>query len=88
MIDRAARARERHFSDHDGAGPETTNQGDFQMAESAGRVLTLTTQIAVAYMGANTVDARAVPELLRGIHRSLTGLEPDPAQGGRSKFGR
>jgi predicted transcriptional regulator len=44
-------------------------------------ILTLTTQIAVAYMGANAVDARAVPELLRGIHRSLTDLDPDRAQG-------
>jgi predicted transcriptional regulator len=51
------------------------------MAESADRILQLTTQIAVGYMGANAVDARAVPELLRGIHRSLTGLEPDQAQG-------
>ena len=51
------------------------------MAESADRILTLITQIAVAYLGANAVDARAVPELLRGIHRSLTGLEPDQAQG-------
>jgi predicted transcriptional regulator len=54
---------------------------DFPMAESADRILQLTTQIAVAYMGANAVDARAVPELLRGIHRSLTGPEPDQAQG-------
>jgi predicted transcriptional regulator len=51
------------------------------MAESVDRVLMLTIQIAVAYMGTNAVDARAVPELLRSIHRSLTGLEPDQAQG-------
>jgi len=48
------------------------------MAESADRILAVITQIAVAYLGANAVDARAVPELLRGIHQSLT--EPDPDQ--------
>ena len=51
------------------------------MTESADRILALTTQIAVAYMGANAVDARAVPELLRAIHRSLTGRGPDRAEG-------
>jgi predicted transcriptional regulator len=51
------------------------------MAESADRILQLTTQIAVGYMGANAVDARAVTELLRSIHRSLKGLKPDQAQG-------
>ena len=51
------------------------------MAESADRILPLTAQIAVAYMGANAVDARAVPELLRDIHRALTGLDPDRAKG-------
>jgi predicted transcriptional regulator len=58
------------------------------MTESADRILTLITQIAVAYMGANAVDARAVPELLRGIHRSLTSLEPDLAQQGGPKRSR
>jgi predicted transcriptional regulator len=52
------------------------------MAESPDRILTLITQIAVAYMAANAVDARALPELLRGIHRSLTGLDLDRVQGG------
>jgi predicted transcriptional regulator len=51
------------------------------MTESADRILALTTQIAVAYMGANAVDATAVPELLRAIHRSLTGRETDRADG-------
>ena len=51
------------------------------MAESPDRILTLITQIAVAYMTANAVDARALPELLRGIHRSLTGLDLDRVQG-------
>jgi predicted transcriptional regulator len=51
------------------------------MTESADRILALTTQIAVAYMGGNAVDSRAVPELLRAIHQSLTGREPDRAQG-------
>jgi predicted transcriptional regulator len=51
------------------------------MAESADRILTLTAQIAVAYLGANAVDARAVPVLLRGVHRSLADLDPDRAQG-------
>jgi predicted transcriptional regulator len=51
------------------------------MTESADRILALTTQIAVAYLGANAADARMVPELLRAIHRSLAGREPDSAQG-------
>jgi predicted transcriptional regulator len=51
------------------------------MTESADLILALTTQIAVAYIGGNAVDARAVPELLRAIHQSLTGREPDRAQG-------
>jgi predicted transcriptional regulator len=55
---------------------------DFLMAESADRILTLTAQIAVAYMGANAVGAHAVPDLLRCIHRSLTGLDPDRAAQG------
>jgi predicted transcriptional regulator len=62
-------------------GLKQPTRDDFPMAESADRILTLITQIAVAYMGANAVDARAVPELLRSIHRSLTGLEPDQTQG-------
>ena len=51
------------------------------MTESADRILTLITQIAVAYVGANVVDAGAVPTLLRGIHRALTGMDPDQAKG-------
>jgi predicted transcriptional regulator len=54
---------------------------EFPMTESAYRLLTLTTQIAVAYMGANAVNASAVPELLRVIQRSLTDLEPDRTHG-------
>ena len=50
------------------------------MTESADRFLMLTTPIAVAYMGANAVDARAVPELLRDIHRTLSGLEREHAR--------
>jgi predicted transcriptional regulator len=50
------------------------------MTDSADRILALTAQIAVAYMGANAVDARVVPELLRAIHGSLIGREPDSAQ--------
>jgi predicted transcriptional regulator len=60
---------------------------EFPMTESTDRLLTLTTQIAVAYIGANAVDARAVPDLLRDIHRSLTGLEPDHS-GGEPENGR
>ena len=45
------------------------------MSETVHRLLTLTTQIAAAYVGANRVDATAVPGLIRDIQRSLTGLE-------------
>jgi predicted transcriptional regulator len=54
------------------------------MPKTAHRLLTLTTQIAAAYVGANTIDAMTVPELIRVIWRSLTDLEPnnvlDPAK--------
>jgi predicted transcriptional regulator len=62
-------------------GLKQPTRDNFPMAEIADRILPLTAQIAVAYMGANAVDARAVPELLRGIHRALTGLDSDRAQG-------
>jgi predicted transcriptional regulator len=54
------------------------------MPKTAHRLLTLTTQIATAYVGANTIDAMTVPELIRVIWRSLIDLEPnnviDPAK--------
>jgi predicted transcriptional regulator len=62
-------------------GLKPPTRGKFPMTENADRLLTLTTQIAVAYMGANAVDARAVPELLRVIQRSLTDLEWDRTHG-------
>ena len=46
------------------------------MPETAHRLLTLTTQIAAAYVGAHPVDATAVPGLIRDIQRSLTELDP------------
>ena len=50
------------------------------MPETANRLLTLTAQIAAAYVGANTMEATAVPGLIRDIHRSLAGF--DPVSGG------
>ena len=54
------------------------------MPETVHRLLTLTTQIAAAYVGANSIDATAVPGLIRDIQRTLTDLEPnnevDPAK--------
>ncbi len=47
------------------------------MPEHADRLLTLTVQIAAAYVGGNAVDAKAVPGLIRDIHFSLTGLDTD-----------
>ena len=46
------------------------------MPENADRLLALTAQIAAAYVGENAVNAKAVPGLIRDIHRSLTGLDP------------
>jgi predicted transcriptional regulator len=45
------------------------------MPDTAHRLLTLTTRIAAAYVGANTVDATAVPALIRDIQRSLIELD-------------
>jgi predicted transcriptional regulator len=61
------------------------------MPATADRILTLTTQIVADYVGANAVDPRAVPGLIRDIQRTLTGLEPqrrvDPAEPGSSQPG-
>ncbi len=46
------------------------------MPETADRLLTLTAQIAAAYVGANAVDLAAMPGLIRDIQRSLTDLQP------------
>ena len=45
------------------------------------RILAATTQIAVAYLGANAVGVAAVPGLIRDIQRSLTDLKPDRSGG-------
>ena len=50
------------------------------MTESADRFLAATTQIVVAWLAANALASTALPGLIRDIHRSLTGLEPDDAR--------
>jgi predicted transcriptional regulator len=49
------------------------------MPDTPDRLLALTTQIVAAYVGANTVEARAVPDLIRDIQRSLIDLQSDDA---------
>ena len=44
------------------------------MSETADRLLTLTSQIVTAYVGANAIEATALPALIHDIRRSLTGL--------------
>jgi predicted transcriptional regulator len=46
------------------------------MPETEARILTLTTQVAAAYVGANAVEARAVAGLVLLSQRSLTNLDP------------
>jgi predicted transcriptional regulator len=50
------------------------NPYECSMPQTASRLLTLTTQIAMAYVEGNAVDAAAVPRLIRDIHRSLADL--------------
>jgi predicted transcriptional regulator len=45
------------------------------MPETTHRLLTLTTQIAAAHVGANAVDTTVVPGLIHAIQRSLADLE-------------
>lgn len=47
------------------------------------QVLRMTADIVAAYVGNNAVPAAQLPELIRTIHASLTGLEapPPPAPG-------
>ena len=47
------------------------------MTESADQILAATTQIVTAWLSANAVTSTALPGLIRDIHRSLSGLEPD-----------
>jgi predicted transcriptional regulator len=58
------------------------------MPETPDRLLTLTAQIAAAYVGAHAVEPTVVPGLIRSIHGSLTDLDPpgvgNPAKPGRS----
>jgi predicted transcriptional regulator len=46
------------------------------MVDTAHRLLTLTAQIAAAYVGANATDTVAVPGLIREIQRALSDLDP------------
>lgn len=48
------------------------------MFEADDRILTLTAQIAMAYLSANVLARTAVPGLIRDIHRSLSGLKEPP----------
>jgi predicted transcriptional regulator len=45
------------------------------ISATADRILTLTTRIAAAYVGANAVNATVVPGLIHAIQRSLADLE-------------
>ena len=54
-----------------------TNPYECSMPETALQLLTITTRIVAAYVGANAVDATAVPRLIRDIHRSLADLCPN-----------
>jgi predicted transcriptional regulator len=51
------------------------------VTDIADRILIATTQIVTAWLDANAVAPNALPGLIRDIHRSLTGLEPDRAGG-------
>jgi predicted transcriptional regulator len=51
------------------------------MTEIADRLLTATTRIVTAWLDANAIAPNALPGLIRDVHRSLTGLEPDRAGG-------
>ena len=51
------------------------------MTDSADRILAATTQIVTAWLDANAVAPKALSELIRDIHRSLTDLEPDRSGG-------
>jgi predicted transcriptional regulator len=49
------------------------------MTENADRLLISTAQIVTAWLTANAVAPKALPGLIRDIHRALAGLEPDGA---------
>jgi predicted transcriptional regulator len=60
------------------------------MPEGSYRILALTSQIAASYVGANNIDAAAMPGLIRDILRTLSNLVPnesgqpdEPREGGR-----
>jgi predicted transcriptional regulator len=57
------------------------------MTKIADQILTATTQIATAWMGANPVASEALPRLIRDIQRALTDLEPN-SSGGESEKSR
>jgi predicted transcriptional regulator len=50
------------------------------MTESADRFLAATARIVIAWLAAHAVASTALPELIRDIHRTLTGLERDDAR--------
>jgi predicted transcriptional regulator len=58
-------------------GLKQPTRGKFPMTKNADRLLVATAQIVTAYLDAHAVAPTALPWLIRAIHRSLTGLEPD-----------
>jgi predicted transcriptional regulator len=54
------------------------------MTETADRILAATTHIVTAWLDSNAIAPIALPGLIRDVHRSLTGTEPDRS-GGKPK---
>jgi predicted transcriptional regulator len=79
MIDGETQATERHFLTRTASDLKQPTSDEFPMTESADRILAATTQIVTAWLAANSVASAALPGLIRDIHRTLTGLEPDHA---------
>jgi predicted transcriptional regulator len=56
-------------------GLKQPTRGKFPMTENADRLLVATAQIVTAWLAANAVAPKALPGLIRDIHRALTGQE-------------
>jgi predicted transcriptional regulator len=56
------------------------------MTEIADRLLVTTAQIVTTYLKAHAVAPTVLPGLIRAIHRSLTGREPDRSPEERKDF--
>jgi predicted transcriptional regulator len=46
--------------------------------ETADLTLLATTQIVTAWLGSHEIATSALPELIRSVHGSLRGIEPEP----------